>query len=122
METPCCNQVEFTCPVDLIEAPSGLCMRNKTSVPSEMQGYQGQELPNNFDTTKKMLKTTSFSLHKNVDDIQKQFSCYTEKKCKDVPASLDSKEVFDPLIFGVPGHPGLCPEPVSACSKCASLI
>ena len=45
-----------------------------------------------------------------------------EKECKDVPGSLDSKEVFDPLVFGIPGHLGLCPEPVSACSKCFSLI
>ena len=39
-----------------------------------------------------------------------------------MPTSLDSKEVFDPLVFGVPGHPGFCSEPVSACSKCVSLI
>ena len=57
-----------------------------------------------------------------MDDVQKQFSCYTEKKSKDVPVSQDSKEVFDPLIFGIPGHPGLCPEPVSSCSKYFSLI
>ena len=122
METPCCNQVESICPVDSIEVPGGLCMQNGTSALSKMQDYQGQELPNQFNTTKNMLKTTSFSLHWNIDDNQKQFCCYTEKERKDVPASPDSKEVFNPFIFGVQGHQGLYPEPVSACSKCVSLI
>ena len=76
-ETPCCNQVEFICPVDSIEAPGGLCVQNETKALSKMQDYQGQEIPKQFDTAKNMLKTTSFSLHKNIDDVQKQFSCCT---------------------------------------------
>ena len=39
-----------------------------------------------------------------------------------MPASLDSEDVFNSFIFGVQGHPGPYPEPVSACSKCVSLI